>query len=239
MVLTGARATGAFDHVIANVFPANIDNTSPLVASLNLLGIKDIISLSLMPEEDIQALEYADDQGTMLDVPYYQKQVLSIFLIYLQHRDSLGTSVADDEWTRLTAADFDEFRTSPVGRSYGRRTNGARPRLPHSAPAAATTSPPALSEVDMFKRGIKRDMTLYPKLNDEKRQDAWHHTFLNQARAQDVADILNKDYTHPAGRSLGDTAPYLGIDPRGRHLPSAAPRKAEPACCFQRNIPLR
>ena len=195
MVLTGARATEAFHHVVTQVFPANIDNTSPLVSALTRLGITDIIGLSLMPEEDIQALEYADDQGTMLHVPYYQKQVLSIFLIYLQHRDSLGTSVADDEWTRLTAADFNEFRTSPVGRSYGRPTNGARPRVLHSALAAAPASRPALSEVDMLKRGIRRDMTLYPKLNEEKRQDAWHYTFLNQARVQDVAEILDKDYT--------------------------------------------
>jgi hypothetical protein len=46
----------------------------------------------------------------------------------------------------------------------------------------------------MFKRGIKCDPTVYPTLKDELWNDNWHHTFANQARAQDVHDVLDEKY---------------------------------------------
>ena len=131
MVLTGTRAREAFDHVVKTVFPANITPESPLILALADMGINDIISMCLIPANDIADMEYTDAaDSTTKKVPYYQRQVLSIFLLYLQHRDSNGDSIADDEWTRLTASDFDAFRTSPIGRAYGRGTATAMTSAP-------------------------------------------------------------------------------------------------------------
>jgi hypothetical protein len=46
----------------------------------------------------------------------------------------------------------------------------------------------------MFKRGIKRDPSVYPVLKDELYNDSWHRSFANQARAQDVSDVLDAAY---------------------------------------------
>ena len=114
-----------------------------------------------MDEEVIQGLEFSKDaNGTMKPVPYSQRQVLSLFLLYLDHRDSVGTSVQENEWDKLTSDDFDDFCTSPVGLSYQRRRHcflKSPPlcRLP-STPTKAHSNliPPSLSSGTLTKRPL-------------------------------------------------------------------------------------
>jgi hypothetical protein len=47
----------------------------------------------------------------------------------------------------------------------------------------------------MFKRGIKRDPSVYPVLKDELYNDSWHHFFAHQARAQVASDVLDAAYS--------------------------------------------
>jgi hypothetical protein len=72
---------------------------------------------------------------------------------------------------------------------------------PTSTPTSSHTTP---SPVDLFKRGIKRDPSVYRTLKDELWNDNWHHYFANQARAQDLSDVLNAVYvpTTPAEQDL-------------------------------------
>jgi hypothetical protein len=77
---------------------------------------------------------------------------------------------------------------SPKSSSNSSITSTSTP-VPTPAP-----SPPSLSPVEIFKRGIKRDPSVYPTLKDELRNDNWHHSFVNQARAQDVHDVLDDKY---------------------------------------------
>jgi hypothetical protein len=65
------------------------------------------------------------------------------------------------------------------------------PVAPTSTPTSSHTAP---TPVDLFKRGIKRDPSVYPTLQDELWNDNWHHYFANQARAQDLSDVLNAAY---------------------------------------------
>jgi hypothetical protein len=46
----------------------------------------------------------------------------------------------------------------------------------------------------MFKRGIKRDPSVYTVLKDELWNDNWHRSFANQARSQDFSDGLDPTY---------------------------------------------
>ncbi len=45
-----------------------------------------------------------------------------------------------------------------------------------------------------FKKGIKRDASLFNVLKDPKQWDSWHQSTLAQARAQDVSDVLNSSF---------------------------------------------
>jgi hypothetical protein len=53
---------------------------------------------------------------------------------------------------------------------------------------------PAPTEVELFKRGIIRDQSLFHTLKDEKFNDSWHRTVETPAHAQGVADVLNPNY---------------------------------------------
>jgi hypothetical protein len=61
-----------------------------------------------------------------------------------------------------------------------------------STPYAVKQVPPP---AEIFKKGIRRDQSLFPTLKDEKYHDSWHRAFENQAHAQDIADVLDPNYS--------------------------------------------
>jgi hypothetical protein len=65
-----------------------------------------------------------------------------------------------------------------------------------SAPSSASFPPkPAqLSPAALFRRGIKKDSTVFRILKDERFHDTWHRSFINQASAQDVSNVLDETY---------------------------------------------
>jgi hypothetical protein len=73
-----------------------------------------------------------------------------------------------------------------------------RASVPSSTAAAKTVGNtgfvPQYSPADMFRCGIKQDSTLFPTLKDEKFNDSWHRSFVNQARAQDVSEVFDPSY---------------------------------------------
>ena len=65
------------------------------------------------------------------------------------------------------------------------------------SPLTQSTAPVATARVltmNNLKKYIKRNQTLFPTLKDEKYQDSWHRSFVNQCRAQDLEEIINPNY---------------------------------------------
>jgi hypothetical protein len=48
--------------------------------------------------------------------------------------------------------------------------------------------------VSDFKRGIKRDIGLFPALKQDKQWDVWQRATIAQARAQDLSEVLDTSY---------------------------------------------
>ena len=59
-----------------------------------------------------------------------------------------------------------------------------------TAPVAAAW----LLTISCLKKHIKFNQTLFPTQKDEKYQDSWHQSFVNQFRAQDLEEIINPNY---------------------------------------------
>ena len=53
---------------------------------------------------------------------------------------------------------------------------------PHSDPRAAPSTPSCSSQLLNFKRGIKRDISAYPTLKDEKNYESFKRSVLVTAR---------------------------------------------------------
>ena len=62
-----------------------------------------------------------------------------------------------------------------------------------SAPDA-TTDPTKLSPADEFRKGIKRDITVFKPLKEKKQWNQWHRSFQATARAQGLGNVLNPTY---------------------------------------------
>ena len=73
------------------------------------------------------------------------------------------------------------------------------PSVTVSDPRAAPSTPSCSSQLLNFKRGIKRDISAYPTLKDEKYYESFKQSVLVTARAHDCEEILQ-----PTFRPRGD-----------------------------------
>jgi len=70
------------------------------------------------------------------------------------------------------------------------------PQLELSPPPSTQASSQAKQSAAMdFKRGIKHDVSQYPTLKDEKYFDQFQMTMIAQARAYDIEEVFDSDYT--------------------------------------------
>ena len=73
------------------------------------------------------------------------------------------------------------------------------PSVNASDPRATPSTPSFSSQLLNFKRGIKRDISAYPTLKDEKYYESFKRSVLVTARAHDCEDIFQ-----PTFRPRGD-----------------------------------
>jgi hypothetical protein len=182
----------AFNHVTQIVL-VNANITKALRED----GIKEISGLISLDDQQVEDLTYLDSDPTNTTAYCLKKGEIGIiksFIHYVHYRDEIGNPIGDD-WRNITQDDFDQFCCNTM---YTRRF-ASLASLGSPAPLASsfipaptpTTSHSAPSPVDLFKRGIKHDPSVYPTLKDELWNDNWHRSFANQARAQDLSDVLN------------------------------------------------
>jgi hypothetical protein len=105
-----------------------------------------------------------------------------------------GNPIVEEAWNIITQEAFDSFRINPkyMVKLTSAFSMPAAPEVQKPPPPPKPT--PTFTPADMFCCGIKRDPTLFPTLTDEKFNDNWHRYFVNQARAQDVSEVLDPHY---------------------------------------------
>ena len=92
------------------------------------------------------------------------------------------------DWLAVDQDEFNTFRLDYDENDYTPSTS-ASPVASLSAKSAPTVDP-----VREFKRGIKRDPTLFPELKDLKQWDAWCIETKAQAKAQNVEQVFDAKY---------------------------------------------
>ena len=198
--ITRAASKVAFNHIMDNV----IDNIN-IKASLGLVGIDDTFGLMTLTDTDIENLTYPDTDPNVQTTYKLKKGemgLLRCFIHYVYYRDEIRDPISN-EWAKITIDKFDEFRANT---SYTPRFGSLSTlKFKSSAPSVSSstfTPSHGPSPVDIFKRGIKRDPSVFPTLKDEKLNDQWHRSFANQARAQDLSDVLNTTYVPSSSDQL-------------------------------------
>ena len=192
MVLTRAEAKAAITYILETVF--NLSAGSPLHSALDRAAITSPLDLVTMRDVDYETLDYADGNN-VLPLPKGYSGLLRAFKAFISHQRDNNVTITDTIWTTLRTEDFNNFR---IGPSYFRSHT-----TPTQAPPAITPSSDPLRD---FRRGIRRDISYFVALKDDGAWDNWYRATTAQARAQDVAEILDHTYTPsgPAQTSLFD-----------------------------------
>jgi hypothetical protein len=187
MPFTRAQGETALNYVVLTSMNQPVDG--PVVKALADAQIDHVDDLTSLIEPDIDNLAYTAADGNRSSLGPGHRGVLRAFCAYVRYR-AVQTSPIGDDWTSITAEEFNAFRVSPMfnGTIYG-NTSISNPGLP-AAPSTRARDP-----VADFKRGIKRDPSQIPILKDEKQLDNWQRTTIAQTRAQDDPEALN--LTHP------------------------------------------
>jgi hypothetical protein len=198
MVYTRGDAKASFNHILDNVLGRG-DGT-PLKLSLAEEEIEDVFALSNLTDTDIDSLKYktkdANDNVVINPIRMADRNLLRAFLHFVINAQMEGNPIVGEAWNAITQEAFDSFRINPkyMVKLTSAFSMPAAPEVPRPPPPPPPKPTPTFTPTDMLRRGIKRDPTLFPTLKDEKFNDNWHRSFVNQARAQDVSKVLDPHY---------------------------------------------
>ena len=95
--------------------------------------------------------------------------------------------LTEEEWCGI---DIGEYSTFLMRIQTGRITLAPKP------------PPPTPKNVDLvaeFKKGIKRDASLYPNLKDHRQWNNWNRAVLAQANTHDIQDVFDPNYVPTPG----------------------------------------
>jgi hypothetical protein len=178
-------------HVLDDLLKDTEDDGTPgpiggVIATERITDILDIISYS---DNDFVGLKYQDDKSVVQTLTKAESNRLKLLKGYINWRTYIGQSViTKDDWMALTEDQINDFRVTTTW--FGMTTNGTSIL---TAPTPGTGSKRDL--VADFKRGIKRDMSYFPTLKQDKQWDNWNRATIAQAQAQDVSNVLNPKYS--------------------------------------------
>jgi hypothetical protein len=189
MVLTRSEARTAYTHILHNVL-GRADGT-PLQLALEEEGIEDIFGLVNLDSSTINNLAYSNsnNNNAITNLRRGDKMLLKCFLSYIQVQHTEGNPIRDD-WNQITQTEFDAFQIDP------KYFLPPKPSLlsPSASSSTKTNNASQYNPVEMFRRGIKQDATLFPTLKDDKYPNIWHCSFKTQATAQAVSEVLDDSY---------------------------------------------
>ena len=190
----------AFKHLLDNVLclPA----TSGLRQSLQAAGYMKIEELLSMSPATVESLSYKTKVAgviTNIGLLPREQETLHVVKGYARYKQAQrGGPLSPAFWLLVTEEDFDEYR------GYVHDVGPGSPNVvmpptgtPMSTPSTVShvAAAPPISEFAAFRRGIKRDQSLFPILKEERDWDDWQRRLRTQATAQGVENVLDPYYT--------------------------------------------
>ena len=183
-------ATGAYKfvgQVLLNKPPAT---QRSFYAVLEENGFEDDI-LSLWTVDNLETFKYKDpDTNEIKNIRNSDLGKLKMWIAYLEHRVATNNPIITDE--EVLDIDPQEFKLW-----YAQHNSRAAVTTP--APAPSTPTNPTASRVpttptDLFKRGIKRDPSLFPVMKQDSQFRQWKLHTISLVKAQDCTEVVDTDY---------------------------------------------
>ena len=170
-------------------------------------GVENILDLLSWEEDELKAIPAQqvfnlDDHGQGSYLRTNQTKQICGLITYMKHmfKDfNSGMEVRTDpfhpflpqEWNQHTSTMMRTFLVQHLPTPIGPQPITSGP-IPSSKP---TTYSPAALELMSFKKGIKREITAYPSLKDERYFDGFKRSLFIVAKTHECSDVLDPNYT--------------------------------------------
>ena len=186
--------TNTLNHILNTILALKDDH--PCRKAIGEIAITNITELTSLSEADIRGLHCPDAQGNLGPVPVH---AAGLFLTLRRPTHFCASNGKTLDWNTITRDGFRDFQVSTLNPDDPRpplvptELAGITVDSTHQAtpPPPPASSAPTTDAVRDFRRGIKRDQTLFPVLNRDQGWHKFHQDFLIEAKAQGVEDILN------------------------------------------------
>jgi hypothetical protein len=175
-----------------------LPKASGLRQALNAGGYMRIHQVIGMSTAAMKALSYKAKVATVnttIGLLLSEEESLVALQGFARYRElALGRAFTPYDWEAVTEDEFNQYQGSihPNHMSTSLLMTPAKSvstTTPSGTPPTPVPQPP--SEFLSFKRGIKRDQSLFPVLKAEKDWDDWQRRLRTQATAQGVENVLD------------------------------------------------
>jgi hypothetical protein len=179
-----------FDHAMITLLGCEVDSDAYLCLSSN--GIHSAYDIAELNREVLDGMIFnvVDEAGktikknaTMNIVQKNKVLILGDFIRKLSRHNN--NDVTDEIIMNTSRHEYDAFRVDSRNAIYAVTT--AAP-LPSSSPLAAN------NEMVNFLKGVKRDITQYPEIKDERQFENWQRSFLAVARSHRINQVFDPSF---------------------------------------------
>ena len=202
------KVSTQFEHSITNLL-GHAPTTEAGIALrqwVNHQGIEDFLDLLSWDEDEVKThpveqIFSLDDRGQGSHLKTNHVNQICGLITYVKHvykeymdedvRPNPFHVLSPEEWSQQTSTMFRTFLVQNLPNPIGPEPVTSGP-LPSSKPAAYS---PAALELMSFKKGIKREITAYPSLKDERYFDGFKRSLFIVAKTHKCSEVLDPNYT--------------------------------------------
>ena len=202
------RVSTQWEHSITNLL-GHAPTTEPGFALRQWVhhqGVENHLDLLSWEEEEVKAnptqqVFSLDDHGQGSYLRTNQTKQICGLITYMKHvfSEYMSEGVRPDpfqifsseEWSQHTSIMMRTFLVQHLPTPIG-----PQPVISGPIPSSKTTAySPAALELMSFKKGIKREITAYPSLKDERYIDGFKRSLFIVAKTRECSEVLDPNYT--------------------------------------------
>ena len=186
---TANASNQAFEHVVVIVWGLTVN--SPVYLTLKHYDYhNDVAALVDITDAESQLMKYPDptDPTRLKDAPHIMiSGKIRRWRTYLAYMAQQGTPLLPVDFVNIDKADFDNWSATVY-----------IPRLVTPVPSPPSASSQA-TPIDLFKRGVKRDPSVFPVFKQDSQFDSWNFANIATANAQGCGNVVDTKFT-PLGQ---------------------------------------
>jgi len=183
----------AFEHALTNILKVPPDHPIRLAIHANFMQ-PTISECLLFTDEFLRSMTYPSSTTNRLTglLPGASHRLVVFKQFVKSIEKDYGDILPNSKWLEFTSDAFDRFIRQPLNLESAPNPGNRTPSVSSSLPQF-TRSEKAVIE---FRKSLKREISAFPKLQDEKHWDNFRRSVAITARTQGIEDVLDVEYIY-------------------------------------------